>query len=1640
MSMNVALTAESISRTLRSSISSTASSTSTSAQTTSSVKERLHFAQTAWNLKDVFVPGKAVLLLEWISSSMLKSLPASNKQSQQQKKNNDASSTSNTLFNEDALEPYLRVDHFTFLHTLLLHFSERKSRSSIPRLSMAPIFSGLLTSLTKTLSSVSKVFQKPWITHTTVIIPEVSKCFDIITSSLSEYLNPSFEQHVQILADCLDLVKVLTRMKAELVFPEVKEALGGFVKKVLLVMLALQKSNANQKKVFTLTLTKLLQPSLTILLSIRQSTGFLPAEIADQLHILVKQGLFHKEHLLEFASVLQQMSTSLDKDGKGDSGKGKKEVAAYPKQLFDRFEAFSKDSDVDVRRAGFFAYGMLMDSFIEARRKHLRNYDSNVTFSPDFTFFRVLLRWIKQALQSSGEEQETIELWRELVAMLVVLQKHDVYKATQDEVSKKQLVILKDLFSFSMKWGQNHSGSQGIVYRFWSALIPLEYTIITSSLQTLWPWILSPLPSDRDDAVSFLVSLVQTFSKSRQLDDFLDQLIEQLTTMDLDELKQSTIYENAFADAFAGHISQTLPSQTIVIINRLATQLTNSSEEGNPTTHKDRRVKVDSGVMATQANDVDVSALANKVSIGVISMLFTKCAESMRVLPTQKESFENMADTVLLRFVKPVYAYFEGSAVGDAVDFGKRKRKSEAWDQDLPTGLLAAAMSVHLGLMEASHEFWVRNVATDSVLEMLRVTEAHASVDPVVAFLRIEMALFHADRVASTSVDPRNEAGCSDIVNVVMNSMTRIAQMPSSSWDRSVLKISEANLSLAIWCSILDHISPICHIASNEQVQLIVDQFLTGFHLNDVDHSGPAVANGLITRELVALNLVKSTAFYELKAIRDVLLPRLIVHMKSSLAHLLDTKLQMDKQIDQQIKELESRLLLGGSAEGSKRIIQSTVNIVNNLVDLQRKPKSVSLTAVKSLFDLLSVLNHFPTSYFSSFERDVIVCMLVLVDLAAVNDDFSLVPKSEVDVARSLLLKLAAVCRKITARFIKSREDVVITLHSAKLLLWFIGSSTKVNGDKTNIDVKVIQSLESSSLFIYNRTVRKLLQQVGLQAKVSDYVKQVLDFVSSQQINTDCASQIQISTVKAIVEFLHSRRSKLKSMVDETTSSPVTDLGQVMDLIQSFATKLEEVTLDSVKRLKESAESEVDFGSSLAGGNENMNSLTIMSELFQLRKSLGQNESSVNSSVELLLEVAASTLTVLMSRVSVFSETASLRSCGTLFSTICKYFKEHTDDSEDADICLIAQYSWFFISHSWRKDSGTVAMVTEAMAEFCSSCTARDFQILLSYQLDQLEVIKSFGGDQNRLQSLLHCIDAGIVSGLRSGRRGVIRRTMSRLLSDICYLLQNASSYELAIQCFMILLHICEDKILEMSPWDLSIILTACTQLATPTHPLCAVDSHTITKLYTPGPDDLFDILSRLLLSLLSHRRDSLVQVIPSFVSILRGLLHCFRGPAAAHLPPQGPFHGTPFRCLRSAKSSLSIGCAESLSRIFEKMNQKTMSSGGSTGTSASDRTALHTAAATTVRPFAKHAPYILAELVAIQASRVPLVPRFRTALEEGIYALLDLSGEFGRRAVLAGLDALHGFSEGVSSGGARNVFKELVAEWEKNHTFKGKV
>ncbi|KAI9597884.1 Urb2/Npa2 family-domain-containing protein [Syncephalis fuscata] len=192
----------------------------------------------------------------------------------------------------------------------------------------------------------------------------------------------------------------------------------------------------------------------------------------------------------------------------------------------------------------------------------------------------------------------------------------------------------------------------------------------------------------------------------------------------------------------------------------------------------------------------------------------------------------------------------------------------------------------------------------------------------------------------------------------------------------------------------------------------------------------------------------------------------------------------------------------------------------------------------------------------------------------------------------------------------------------------------------------------------------------------------------------------------------------------------------------------------------------------------------------------------------------------------------------------------------------------------------------------------------------------------------------------------------------------------------------------------------------------------------------MFAAVYRILLDIARHQRTALLDVVPLFSVQVRGLLHCLRAPRPNATPEQMErfYAALPFP-LVSRHAPLRVSCARWVARLLSALVDRGAIQAGQRDATASGNAAATTATSHYQRAIGKHAPYLLADWLAIESdAQSHLSAGARTALQPGIFALLDLCTEHERHHL-----------QMVVNQAERARLKDIYRDYLAHHKYVGK-
>ncbi|KAJ3022982.1 UNVERIFIED_CONTAM: hypothetical protein HDU68_008845 [Siphonaria sp. JEL0065] len=1454
--------------------------------------------------------------------------------------------------------------------------------------------------------------------------------------------------------------------------------------------LAALKTNPNQKKIFQQVLSKLLLPLLKLrhwLLPFSHSAvDPLIQTVLKSINAVLESVLFHKEHIPEFVTTLhsivaihKNISASLSDvcvaviknlgGGGGVYGKNankekEKTAFSYPKQFFDVLLEALRDGPKDYL---VHAFPYLLTVFIDSRKRHFKIHDTNLVFSADFACFVVLFAILIQTATrgSISDKKNFVESisklmladseWSSLSAsvssssligghggivgrLIHVLVDKDVYKATQDDVSKAQLALFKDINSvFIQVIGKLDGSHQGVVFDVLGSLMQIEHAIVLDSIDALWCFLILPDEKSHNSALEFTILLLQTLTKSRELESFLQQSFNVLIGLSKQELSRSILLEDRFLKAFSTSVTKTLPAQLPHLLTFLMSQFFAPSDSTSP--QQKRRATTDSVAVSTTLAVPECITILTEF----LSRLIKSGVPKVSSAPALKLAFDQRLDELF----ETVIRLLESSPSPPTRTTPKKRSHDDATAIDNTSKYFVDALSLLHSMMQASEEFWKRKIGTEFILKVVGSSQSN-STTPQEKLLKVRVALFHAECVASNSLDPKLEKLTADLVTVALESVFvdgGTVGANDGKWDGNVKGLTEGNLGVALWACLLDHLVPIwlssSHLASQKQIEQITETLIDTIKTtrNHCDSEQLQVQEGQYTLRLLSASLFQSSQFYELRAIRDIFLPKLIADIVNELKTGF-TGNQKPDLIQEMVQHLDAI-----KATHPLPSLSTFVAQVIGRASSSQKSVEIQKQTLTRLTQLVSILNTFPTVYFQNNERDCLVGVLVLLEVWISQG----VEKGNASVED---IRFAAICRKLEARFMESRDDTLVTLYSPKVLEWLLVSVSNYEGvavENAELAQQFLGVLKRETFFIEELTLTKLIQRIsatlpkGSTCTPIEYLTATLSNLGSGNRKSS-RLDLALYFIRALVSSVsgHKKHIADSNEMDVDQQQPENAANQVVESSTALLVEIEAHVLELLKQVtigKEFTEHELD---GFVAGFKVFEQLMLFKEAYGVLA----NTRTLTEMFD-FANACLATMSQLIQGSGISNKIVDL---GALFLSIQLHQLEGQETAEDIVVQDLASSSWSLLKAAWGNNPNAVSVMHGAISTFAVKCSSASIvSVLLSSVLDLVESLLPLSlGIENVLSNTPNLSAAlnllvFVISGVqKSGKRASIRKVLQRVIVDLARVVEGSANVDLTLQSVTLLTRLAEDKILEMGRSDVALVLNACTLLAAKHNPLYTASAlKSGVKTYL-GPDDLFDALCRLLTTILTQRREPLVDSIPAFVGVLRGLFHCFkqdlgglRSESASTSTNIPVFISSPYPYFSKLRLDNQVLAAESLARILEKMTQKSATTSSHKETAVA-HTILQTNAAATVRPFAKHAGLLVAEFVSIQSSMTPFPGAVKKALLTGVYALLDLSGEFGRKAVLAGLDTLQ-YSGDKGGSAAKLVFKDIVKEWE-NQAYRG--
>ncbi|KAJ3184189.1 rRNA primary transcript metabolism protein [Geranomyces variabilis] len=1581
-----------------------------------SASQKLDFASKLWHGSKVFIPGKQELILEWISSELFNGI----------KKNLKVSKRVGEA-------PHLNLPHWKLFAEVIGKFAELKARQEVATFSstaslgtrtytvkarLMDVFVALLDDLRNLLTTEITSEEGEAVLG---LLQTAHECFSRLVSSLPEVLRPTLELLISLAQSSSQFFVISSPTTGGNPCAPVA---AQYLESVLAMLTKAFHQYPNQKKVFTLFITNLLDPFLAL----RQQILALPGDTIPQaqhghilglLRALIRDALFHKEHMPEFVAVLHQLSES--------QAGVPTEKLAYPKQLFDHLRAMISGND-DVPEWISSSLPLLFELFIESSRAHLK-----VRFtaaSPSFNLFHQFYAMVAERAPSSSDAT-TSELAYLSMSVDLLRQCHtlDVYRATNDNESKKQRnyfeALNRMLLAMAMQLpASNHCS----LFRGLNALLLLDHTVLETNLSELWRFILSPSPEARREAVNLCCELVRTFTKSRQLDVLIESCLASVRSHHIDQ-DARTASSVTFCSAeclaeLSSSVAALLPAQTIGIMQTLRGILLEHylpAASHEPPTKK-RKTKQAGG-----------AGNAGRPSPELPILLLCQVLQHARISEGQRTTANAIVDELHSAFIVPVLASINEQEAA------------------VPGAGLFTGLYLQLTLLKYSPtDYWSNNMDTAAVQRMV-LAFSKVKLEPRVMYLKSEIVLCHLDRVASTTVDPLTVSGCQKLAQGIL---TDLADMPTNYqaiWDGRVNALSEENECVGRWTSVVNHLPAVSRLVDQKDLKIVVNQLLDTL---DVAQEASLARH---TLKSVTADLLKSALFYELDNIKSALVPELVTRMSAPLLAALPSS-----AIHEGIATLAA-LKNNTSFLGDAR--SKFLSIFGP--DAHTRIKVSSSAFLKTL-PYLQFLHIFPTTYFDPLIRDVIIRMVSLLELTG----FRGLLLSSDSKKQQIGLQFGSICRNICIRFLTDREDKALSLLGPSVLIHLIRSLERYAVCERKLAAAAVpnatQFLGQAARATLAMETLLILRAWRMAPKSSggasphEFLAIIFREVASM---ADGAHRLQVAIhlLRPTVEWFEVKRKRAEKIGDGDKSTIAAEIKVGDGLVQEFLDGFEESVLRVLQDIATASEPGAEGAEIVDMTTSGAERALLAFEVYRLVLAFYKSNGSPKVAVylALLASLVAGSIRTLTEWSLTTSVDQSLRSAYSLLAvnflaTFAMNIRDIRPAVDPTAMKSLAQLIGYIMDTA---PTGSDAILTaeEAMKRLVSDSSKPQYLDLVAYAVDVLERAPAamsavaLVATDGRTPSPIKIVEIIMAGDNQEVGRTIVRRVLPNVIIKLAQVLQVTTSVSCVLDILRMFTRAASDKYLTLRHSDIGLMFGGIAAVLSGSSNLAsALPSPSEIEESDPTPEsvvEIFNALYRLLLALLRFRKELVVQAIAPLGAVIKDLLLCFRV-RTRNVDPRSmrgkgggaTLSGVHIETTPSLAryAPLPPECASDLARVLVALSQKSLLTSqtdqlaASASASASTQpSAVTTSAAATVKPFTKHAPFLLSAVLQIQISPRPLAPEAKHELMDGIYALLDLCGDHGREAVLAASDP---------HGGARPLLKATVAEWEQHHRYHGKV
>ncbi|KAJ2964681.1 hypothetical protein NQZ79_g420 [Umbelopsis isabellina] len=762
--------------------------------------EKIDTATAAWEMSSIYFPHKDEFLLDWLSSMLVK--PPTKKKEE---------------------NPQLDVRYWNLFDSILTHFHNAKTSNRIPVIRVPLILA---------FSASYQNFHE----LKTDDVQKITHLYDTIQNCLQLLSQPTFAfayrpQMEQLLSTFESLIWALdAQMGAQSL--ENKDLLASFVEMANIIVPQLDAhmlTSANQRKTFSALLGQPYRSIMRVHMDIEKYPDTIFADLKKHLDLLIQNGLFHPDTVMEYPTVLQ---TTLNKSTAVST-----KNQSYAKKLFDEsVELLKSSKSARDSQAVLYILPSLLSMFVHSYRKKrkalsmsnsLGNTSSlDIGRTVEFGFFQAIHNILSPEI---GKGKASLEVLNRLFQNLLDM---NVYHATNDSVAKDQHGFLSEVTAQVFKQLENPV-YQGSVLEAISLLLEIDDTLIEPYMSSLWPYMLDPVAAAEKESYVLAKGILNTYAKSRQIGEYIQSLMSALNDYGEDQNEyflRKPIFSRAFLLEFSACVHNNVPpSQALSIFQIFYEHLT--SEHGAKQPAKKRKISKEMAASNERSHRLSIEFLCQFLL-------------SIRLSPQQSLSFTSSLQQTSETFIM------------DRLTANNPQLATPALQ--LHQALLTAFSDLYFDLLDAT----TKDKLATNIQQVIAATSEHSTN---LAMTTMVLATNAGLQFSYYSLLRDFKPSSITIENLVNSTLSLLLPKLSKNgiWNGRLIDLTTDNIGTACWKVLAeDWLPTISTLARPEHMSLITSMISADDH-TEQQISGHWSIHG------INVNILRSAEFYELVRLRE---------------------------------------------------------------------------------------------------------------------------------------------------------------------------------------------------------------------------------------------------------------------------------------------------------------------------------------------------------------------------------------------------------------------------------------------------------------------------------------------------------------------------------------------------------------------------------------------------------------------------------------------------------------------------------------------------------------------------------------------------------------------------------------------------